>query len=139
MEMADPSLDQLVGVVRREAFVGLLRGASVTVTHVAGERGLPRHRVRAALDQLVAAGAAELDGERIVGAHGLTARTTRHAIGLDERVLQTWCGSRSRSASTQPPPPRARPAAPGLLFLCVGAERHRFRSCSGFRPVPAGI
>jgi alkylmercury lyase len=91
IEVADPSLDQLVGVLRREAFVGLLRGAPVTVTHVAGERELPRHRVRAALDQLVAAGAAELDGERIVGAHGLTARTTRHAIGLDERVLHTWC------------------------------------------------
>ncbi|HEY3095271.1 MAG TPA: organomercurial lyase [Acidimicrobiia bacterium] len=92
MEMANSSLEQVVGVVRREAFVGLLRGARVTVTHIVGERGLPRDRARAALDQLVAAGAAEVAGDdEILGAHGLTARTTRHAIALDERVLHTWC------------------------------------------------
>lgn len=92
MEIADPSLDQLVNVVRREAFAGLLRGAPVTLAQIAARRRIPLERMRAALDQLEAAGAAEVVGDgEIVGAHGLTTRTTRHAIATDDRVLHTWC------------------------------------------------
>jgi len=48
--------------------------------------------VRAALDQLVVAGAAECVGDgEIVGGQGLTTRTTRHSITLEGRVLHTWC------------------------------------------------
>ena len=92
MEMVNSGLEELESIVRREAFVGLLRGVPVTLTQVANKHGLRRDRVRAVLDQLVAAGAAEVGGdEAIVGAHGVTARTTRHAIVLEERVLHTWC------------------------------------------------
>jgi len=92
MENADPSLDHFVNVVRCEAFAGLLRGAPVTVADIAASRQVQLERMRAALDHLVAGGAAEVVGDgEIVGANGLTTRTTRHAIVLDNRVLHTWC------------------------------------------------
>src|SRR2546423_13540691 len=92
MEIAHPGLSQLVSIVRRDAFGGLLRGDPVTVSQIAVRRQVPPDRVRAALDQLVLAGAAEVVGDgEIVGAHGLTTRTTRHSITLDGRVLHTWC------------------------------------------------
>lgn len=92
MEISEPELDLVVNLVRSEAFAGLLRGAPVNVSHVAARRRVPLERLRAALDQLVAAGAAEVAGDgEINGAHGLTTRTTRHAIVLGPRVLHTWC------------------------------------------------
>jgi alkylmercury lyase len=92
VEIPDSSVEQLVSVVRRDAFCGLLRGRPVTISHIAAERGARPDRAQAALDQLVAAGAAEVVGDGVVvGAHGLTTAATQHATALEERLVHTWC------------------------------------------------
>jgi predicted transcriptional regulator len=84
--------DAAIGAVRREAFRGLLEGHAPAAAEIATAATLSPERIEAAIAQLRATGALEVDADgHVVGAHGLTQRATEHVIITAERVWHTWC------------------------------------------------
>ncbi len=76
---------------RRHAFWALLVGAAARVADIAETASRDTVGVAKAAAWLEATGALERDGDRIVGAHGLTRSPTRHTLGIGGRTLHTWC------------------------------------------------
>jgi Alkylmercury lyase len=84
--------DTAIGAVRREAFRGLLEDHAPTATEIATAAALSQERIEAAIAELRATGALEVDPDgHVVGAHGLTQRATEHVLIIAERVWHTWC------------------------------------------------
>jgi hypothetical protein len=84
--------DDPVFVVRRQAFAALLDDQALTAGQLAAVTALPAAVVERALAKLHGEGALEVDADgRVIGAHGLTRRGTRHAIVARERRWHTWC------------------------------------------------
>jgi hypothetical protein len=87
-QVGDASTD----AVRREAFRALLRGQSLAAGDIAVRADLPRSEVEEAIATLSNQGAIEVDPEgRVAGAHGLTERSTIHAVTGPDRTWHTWC------------------------------------------------
>jgi hypothetical protein len=84
--------DVVVTAVRRQAFAALLDGQPMTAAQLAAATAVPLAEVELALGTLKTGGALEVDTDgRVIGAHGLTRRTTRHAIVTLQRSWHTWC------------------------------------------------
>jgi hypothetical protein len=84
--------DDPVFVVRRNAFAALLDDEPLTAEQLAAVTALPAAVVEQALAKLQAEGALEVDADgRVIGAHGLTRRGTRHTIVTGQRRWHTWC------------------------------------------------
>jgi len=84
--------DPVVAAVRRHVFTALLDDRSMTATELADGAALSPAEVDHALATLRAAGALETDSDgRVIGAHGLTRRRTRHKIVTSQRTWNTWC------------------------------------------------
>jgi Alkylmercury lyase len=84
--------DDAIRAVRREAFRGLLEGHAPAAHEIATTSALSKERTETAIAELRAAGALEVDPDgHVVGAHGLTQRTTEHIIITAKRVWHTWC------------------------------------------------
>jgi predicted transcriptional regulator len=84
--------DAAISAVRREAFRRLLEGHAPAAGEIATPATLSKERIEAAIAELRATGALEVDPDgHVVGAHGLTQRATEHVIITAERVLHTWC------------------------------------------------
>jgi hypothetical protein len=77
--------------VRRAAFDALCRGEIPTIGDLAHRTHRSNDQVEEALSTLVDEGRAQLDGSRVVGALGISARPTRHQLALDGVALHTWC------------------------------------------------
>jgi alkylmercury lyase len=78
--------------VRRQAFAALLDDRPAKVAQLAAASSIPRAEVEQALASLEAKGALEVDGDgRVIGAHGLTRRGTRHEIVTGQRRWHAWC------------------------------------------------
>jgi DNA-binding transcriptional ArsR family regulator len=84
--------DPVVVAVRRHAFTALLDDRPMTAAELANAAALSPADVDRALAMLRAGGALETDNEgRVIGAHGLTRRRTRHSIVTSQRTWNTWC------------------------------------------------
>jgi predicted transcriptional regulator len=84
--------DPVVAAVRRHAFTALLDDRPMTAVELADATALPPAEVERALATLQTDGALEVDdAERVIGAHGLTRRSTRHTIIASQRTWNTWC------------------------------------------------
>jgi hypothetical protein len=84
--------DAAIGAVPREAFRGLLEGHAPAAAEIATAATLSQERIEAAIAELRATGALEVDPDgHVVGAHGLTQRATEHVIISAERIWHTWC------------------------------------------------
>lgn len=84
--------DAAIVAVRQRAFRALLDGRAPTASELAATAGLGTDQIERAMDELRDQGALEVDGSgRVTGAHGLTQRTTQHAISTSDRTWHTWC------------------------------------------------
>ena len=84
--------DAAISAARAEAFRALLGGHAPTAAEIATTAALPKEHIETAIAELRAIGALEVDPKgRVVGAHGLTQRTTDYSIITIERVWHTWC------------------------------------------------
>jgi hypothetical protein len=85
-------LDQAIAAVQRRAFAALLSHAgTVRIADIAASASAEANHVAESLDWLDGHGRLERDGDQLVGAHGLTRRTTSHTLIIGERTLNTWC------------------------------------------------
>lgn len=80
-----------VAAFRRHAFTALLTTDVPRLADVAEAASRDAVGVARAVAWLDARGALERDGDRLVGAHGLTTRVTPHTLTIGERTLHTWC------------------------------------------------
>jgi hypothetical protein len=84
--------DAATAAVRRHAFDALREARPPTAAELAADAALPIGQIERAISELRALGALEIDASgRVVGAHGLTQRTTQHAIITADRTWHTWC------------------------------------------------
>jgi Alkylmercury lyase/IclR helix-turn-helix domain len=84
--------DPVVAAVRRHAFTALLDDQPMTAVELADATALPPAEVERALATLQTGGALEVDDHgRVIGAHGVTRRNTRHTIIASQRTWNTWC------------------------------------------------
>lgn len=79
------------GAVLGVAFNMLRTDTKPTIAELADAAGLSENETVGLLDSMANVGLIELDAGRVVGAGGLTTRTTRHALELDGVALHTWC------------------------------------------------
>lgn len=84
-------LDRAVTAFQRHAFAALLAGEAPPIAHVAEAASRDTVGMAKAVSWLQAHGRLERDGDMLVGAHGLTRRSTAHALVIGERRLHTWC------------------------------------------------
>jgi alkylmercury lyase len=85
-------LDQAIAVVQRHSFTALLTNPGTTrISDIAETASHEAINVAEALAWLQDHGRLERDGDHLVGAHGLTRRTTSHTLTIDDRTLHTWC------------------------------------------------
>jgi alkylmercury lyase len=97
--MSDPSadrcppsdLDRAAAAFRQRAFAALLAGRTPSVAQIAEAASRDAVAVARAVAWLESHGQLERDGERLVGAHGLTHRATPHALTIEGLTLHTWC------------------------------------------------
>jgi hypothetical protein len=80
-----------VEAFHRHAFSALLSTDAPRLAAVAEAASRDAVGVASAVAWLEAHGALERDGDRLVGAHGLTHRTTPHELTIGDRTLHTWC------------------------------------------------
>jgi alkylmercury lyase len=84
--------DPVVAAVRRHAFTALLDDQPMTAAQLADAAALSPAEVERALAALQGGGALEVDDrKRVIGAHGLTRRKTRHTIITSQGTWNTWC------------------------------------------------
>jgi Alkylmercury lyase len=83
--MSRPDLDECAGAddLLVWGFVALWHDTRLTVEELSDRRGLA--------DALVRAGRLVLDGDVVVGIHGLTVHPTAHWIEHPDSVAHTWC------------------------------------------------
>jgi Alkylmercury lyase len=96
--MTDPAsccppdeLDRAVAAFQRHAFAALLGGEAPRIADVAQAASRDAPGVALAIGWLQEHGRLELDGDLLVGAHGLTRRPTAHSLTIGEQRLHTWC------------------------------------------------
>ena len=86
---------QLAGVVaavERHAFAALLNQPTPPrLADVAEAAGHDATGIAEAVAWLNRHGQLERDGDHVIGAHGLTHRTTAHTLTLGDRSIHTWC------------------------------------------------
>jgi alkylmercury lyase len=85
-----------VDLVRRAAFNSLWEGTAPQLSTLAAAATQEISYTRRVVAQLVAAGIATIEGDLagdpvIVGADGVTVRTTPHRLVFRDREVQTWC------------------------------------------------
>src|ERR687898_862362 len=88
---AAPELQRPIAAFQRHAFAALLAGQTPLVADVAETASGDTFGVAHAVAWLEDHGQLERDGELLVGAHGLTHRTTPHTLTIGERTMHTWC------------------------------------------------
>jgi Alkylmercury lyase len=86
-----PDVQGAIAAVRRHAFAALLAGEGPRVADVAEAATHDTRGAARAVAWLEGHGELERDGELLIGAHGLTRRTTRHTLTIGEHALHTWC------------------------------------------------
>jgi alkylmercury lyase len=85
-------LGPAVAAVQRHAFAALLdQTRPPRLADVAEVAGRQANGIARAITWLEAHGQLERDGDHLVGAHGLTHRTTAHTLTIGDRALHTWC------------------------------------------------
>ena len=128
--------------------------SSAGVAHGRTRAGWTRARLSSAIDQLLAAGRIELDETGMVGAHGVTLRSTAHRIRHDGLETSTWCafdavgipaalGVEPRSVSSCPACRRQLkvviaagvPADDPLVWMPIGPCRTSSGLLSGHEPL----
>ncbi|MGD9796352.1 MAG: organomercurial lyase [Acidimicrobiia bacterium] len=87
IEALPPAAEAVLGV----AFNMLRTGATPTIAELAEATGLTENATVGLLDLMGEVGLVEVDANRVVGAGGVTTRTTRHVLELDGIALHTWC------------------------------------------------
>ncbi|MGH9138844.1 MAG: organomercurial lyase [Acidimicrobiales bacterium] len=95
-DTADPTcppatVQHAVDAFRRHAFAALLVTDAPRLADAAEAASREAVGVAQAIAWLDAHGALEHDGDRLVGAHGLTHRTTPHGLTVGDRTVHTWC------------------------------------------------
>jgi alkylmercury lyase len=88
---AAPDVQRAIAAFHRHAFTALLAGQTPRVADVAEAASRDALGVAGAVTWLEDHGELERDGELLVGAHGLTRRTTPHTLTIGEHTLHTWC------------------------------------------------
>jgi alkylmercury lyase len=87
-----PQLGPAFAAVQRHAFAALLDQAHPPrLADVAEVAGRDATGIAQAIAWLEAHGQLQRDGDHLVGAHGLTHRTTAHTLTIGDRTLHTWC------------------------------------------------
>lgn len=85
-------LTEAVAAFERHAFVALLvQAGPAQVAEVAEVAGRDATGIAQAIAWLHAHGQLERDGDHLIGAHGLTRRTTAHTLTIGGRSIHTWC------------------------------------------------
>jgi hypothetical protein len=84
-------LDRAAAAFQRHAFAALLAGDTPRVADIAAVVSRDAVGVAKAITWLETHGRVERDGDRLVGAHGLTRRPTPHALTIGECSLHTRC------------------------------------------------
>jgi hypothetical protein len=139
--------DRAIAAFQRHAFAALLGGEAPRIADVAEAANRDAPGVSQAIAWLQEHGRLELDGDLLVGAHGLTHRPTAHSLTIGEQRLHTWCaydavaipvplGATARAATTCPTcgrelvvdindgPPTRRPGAGPVDAPWPVHERH---------------
>jgi len=80
-----------VDVVSRLAFRAIWTGEPLPLREIEARTAWPRRRVQAAVEQLEQAGRLQTDNGEILGAHGVTLRSTPHRIRHGCVETHTWC------------------------------------------------
>jgi alkylmercury lyase len=88
---APTDLQRAIATFRRHAFAALLAGQRPRLADITEAVSRDTLGVAPAVAWLEDHGQLERDGEMLVGAHGLTRRTTPHTLTIGERTLHTWC------------------------------------------------
>jgi alkylmercury lyase len=83
--------ERAIVAFRRRAFAALLAGEAPRLADITEAASRDTHGVAHAVAWLEEHGQLERDGDLLVGAHGLTRRTTPHALTIEGRRLYTWC------------------------------------------------
>jgi Alkylmercury lyase len=83
--------DRAIAAFQRHAFAALLGGEAPRIADVAEAANRDAPGVAQAIAWLQERGRLELDGDLLVGAHGLTHRPTAHSLTIGEQRLHTWC------------------------------------------------
>lgn len=87
-----PQLGPAVAAFQRHAFAALLdQNGPPRLADVADAAGREATGIAQAIAWLEAHGQLERDGGHLVGAHGLTHRTTAHTLSIGDRSIHTWC------------------------------------------------
>jgi alkylmercury lyase len=85
-------LARAVAAFERHAFAALLDPAGPPrLAEVADVAGRDATGIAQAIAWLDAHGQLERDRDHLIGAHGLTRRTTAHTLTIDDRTIHTWC------------------------------------------------
>lgn len=77
--------------VRVAAFRSLLAGQAPSRSELIAATGLSEEEVLRELRSLSQRGQVVVDGDTVIGAAGLTARSSGHELVVDGRRLHTWC------------------------------------------------
>ena len=88
---AAPDVQRAIAAFQRHAVAALLAGETPRFADVAEAASRDTLGVAHAVAWLEDHGELQRDGELLVGAHGLTRRTTPHTLTVGERTLHTWC------------------------------------------------
>jgi hypothetical protein len=80
-----------IAAVQRHAFAALLAGQTLRVADITETASRDAPGAARAAAWLEDHGQLERDSELLVGAQGLTRRTTPHTLTIDEQTLHTWC------------------------------------------------
>ena len=85
-------LNQAITAIQRHAFTALVANpGTVRISDIAETASHEANNVAEALAWLQDHGRLERHGDHLVGAHGLTRRTTPHTLTIGDRTLNTWC------------------------------------------------
>ncbi|MBI3977755.1 MAG: hypothetical protein HY331_06175 [Chloroflexi bacterium] len=77
--------------VRAAAFTLILGGEPTDSAEVLAAAGLHAEESRGVVERLVERGTLAREGDRIVGAYGLSLRPARHRLILYDRPFAAWC------------------------------------------------
>lgn len=84
-------LHKAIIAFRRHAFTALLTGDTPRLADIAEAASRDALGIAHAIGWLENHGQLQRDGDLLVGAHGLTHRSTPHTLTIGDRALHSWC------------------------------------------------
>ena len=80
-----------VRAIQQHGLLALTTGRAASVTELSHKSSLTVDEIRTGVTSLASAGRIETDGEKVIGASGLTLTETDHAVKLPNATMHTWC------------------------------------------------